>query len=492
MTLRLRLTLLFGLLCALALMLVALVGYTASVREQYLSLDRLLVVSARIVENGIRTYGRSYALETDTLGPTKDGVVMVMRSYSPKGELMYVSPSDPGLRPSRPEAPLEHPAEPAYMKVLPFPFLRLKVPATKDAAFGIMTYEGQRWRRYVIRVEKSDRVVGYVEALSPLGRLDDSAIKLARLLLNLVLFSMLAVLLVGWWIAGAALRPVARLTNAARAISESHDLAQRVQTSGNRDELGRLATTFNAMLGSLEAAWKSQQRFVGDASHELRAPLTVMRGNLELLRRHPHLGELERQEMLGEIERETTRMTRLVEDLLLLARSDAGSTLQRTDVNLRYVTLEALRDARRLSSGHHFVLHAPPEQFVVQGDRDRLRQLLLILLDNAVKYSPAGSTVTTELQRVEGELRLSVSDQGSGIQANDLPHIFERFYRADPARQRDSGGAGLGLSIAEWIATQLDARLWVAKTGPNGTTFCVAFPFLAVRSEQVERPGVPA
>lgn len=475
MTLRVRLTLLYGLLTALALALVALVGYTASVREQYLALDRLLVVSARLAENGIRQVGRSYYLETDTLGPTKDGVVMVLRSYSPQGELMYVSVSDPGLKPGRPQDPLNHPAEPAYLKVLPFRVLKINTPVAKDSAFGILTYEGQRWRRYVIRVVKQGRTVGFVEALSPLGRLDESVLKLARLLVQLVVFSILAVLLLGWWIAGAALRPVSRLTDAARAISQSHDLAQRVQTSGNRDELGRLAITFNEMLQSLAAAWKSQQRFVADASHELRAPLTVMGGNLELLRRHPHLDDTERQVMLAEIERETGRMTRLVEDLLLLARTDAGTTLRHQPVDAAEVTLEAVRDARRLSEGHHFQLLPSAGATSVLGDRDRLKQLLLILLDNAVKYSPPGSTITVELGQGAAGPVIRVTDQGGGIAPEDLPHIFERFYRADPARQRAQGGAGLGLSIAEWIASQMNAALRVEHTGPAGTTFALEF-----------------
>lgn len=477
MTLRLRLSLWYGMLCAVALSVVALVGYSASVREQYLALDRLLVVTGRLVENGVRVYGRSYALETDALGPAKDGTVMVVRSYSPKGELMYLSASDPGLPPGHPEAPLRLPAGPAYLKVLPLPtFFQTRVPTPKNSAFGILILDNQRWRRYVVRVIKAGREVGYVEALSPLGRLDESALAMARLLAQLVLFSVLAMLLIGWLLAGTALRPVTRLIDAAQAISHSHDLGRRVQTGGTRDELGRLALTFNDMLGSLQAAWASQQRFVGDASHELRAPLTVMRGNLELLRRHPHLSAAERESMLTEIERETSRMARLVEDLLLLARSDAGGTLPRRPVALRGVTLEALRDARRLSAGHRFVLNAAPEDFTVQGDPDRLRQLLLILLDNALKYSPPQSTVTVGLGRGPEGVTLSVRDQGTGISAEALPHIFERFYRADPARQRDQGGAGLGLSIAEWIAQQLGASLRVGDTGPQGTTFLLVFP----------------
>ncbi|MFC4638335.1 sensor histidine kinase [Deinococcus hohokamensis] len=480
MSLRLRLSLWYGTLCALTLMAVGLVGYSASVREQFLALDRILVVSARLVEAGMRTYGRSYALETDTSGPTRGGTVMVLRSYSPQGELMYRSPSDPGLPETRPEEPLSDPAPPAYLDVLPLPRSPAHAPAsTSNAAFGNLMVDGQRWRRYVVQVGKAGETVGYVEALTPLGRLDEGARDLARLLVQLIALSVLAVLLIGWWVAGSALRPVDRLTRAARAIAQSRDLGRRVRTSAARDELGRLATTFNGMLDSLDTAWQSQQRFVGDASHELRAPLTVMRGNLELLRRHPHLDATEREAMLADIERETSRLTRLVEDLLLLARSDAGVTLSARPVSLRDAALEALRDTMRLASGHRLILDAPDQPFTVAGDPDRLKQLLLILLDNAVKYSPGGGTVRVRLWQRDEWVQLSVQDQGSGIPAEALEHIFERFYRADPARQREPGGAGLGLSIAQWIAGQLGGRLWVETTGPQGTTFCLELPATA-------------
>ncbi|MFD1733699.1 ATP-binding protein [Deinococcus malanensis] len=310
---------------------------------------------------------------------------------------------------------------------------------------------------------------------------------MARLLIKLVVLSVLAVLLIGWWVAGSALRPVDRLTRAARAIAQSRDLGRRVRTGGARDELGRLATTFNGMLESLETAWQSQQRFVGDASHELRAPLTVMRGNLELLRRHPHLDAAEREEMLSDIERETSRLTRLVEDLLLLARSDAGVTLACRPVSLRAVAQEAMRGARLLAPALRLALHADDRPYMVSGDHDRLKQLLLILLDNAIKYSPEGSTVTVYLDQQGGEVLLSVQDQGSGIPPEAQPHIFERFYRADPARQREPGGAGLGLPIAQWIASQLRGTLEVQHTGPDGTTFCLRLPAADVPGQEEEQ-----
>lgn len=473
MSVRWRLSLWYGLLSALTLIILGFVGYSVSVRQQYLNLDRVLIGSARLVETGIRASGRSYALETDTSGPARDGIVMVLRSYSLDGKLVSRSPSDPGLPPSDPQAPLTDPAKPAYYAVLPVPFGEVDDPRA-NTAFGTLSVEGQRWRRYVIEVSSdTGKRLGYVEALTPLGSLDNSARQLARVLLTVMGLSVLAVFLFGWWLAGSVLRPVERMMDAARGITRSRDLGQRIPTGKNQDELSRLARTFNDMLGSLQSAWDSQQRFVGDASHELRAPLTVLRGNTELLRRHPHLDGAERETMLADIEKEASRMNRLVDDLLLLAQSDAGSTLTRSPVSLRSVAAEAIRDARRLSAEHAVTLDAPEEPFMVSGEKDRLRQLLLILLDNALKYSPAGTGVTVSIRRAESHTILSVQDQGIGIPEEALPHIFERFYRVDKARSRKAGGVGLGLAIAEWIAEQLGGRLWVDKTGPQGTTFCL-------------------
>jgi len=474
-TLRLRLTLWYGILLTVALTAVGLVGYGASVRDQYLTLDRVLVTSARLVETGIRRSGRSYALEADTAGPTKDGIVMVLRSYAPSGTLLDRSPTDPGLPETRPRDPLASPAVPAYRAVLP---IALPWPgASQDdlRAFGTLSVNGQRWRRYVVEMQQAGLTIGYVEALTPLGRLDESSLRLARILLNMTLLSVMVVLMSGWWLAGTALRPIERVIRAARSIAGSEELAQRVPTGNDGDEVGRLPLTFNEMLARLQAAWQSQERFVGDASHELRAPLTVMLGNVALLRRHPSLDATERDEMLVEIESESLRLSRLVDDLLLLAQSDAGETLRSSPQSLCEIVQEAIRDARKLSASHLITLDAADQPFMVNGDRDRLKQLLLILLDNAQKYSPSGSTIQVVVRSDENRVRLYVRDQGEGISSSALPYIFDRFFRADPARERITGGAGLGLAIARWIALQLEADLRVQDTGLNGTTFLLEF-----------------
>jgi signal transduction histidine kinase len=233
----------------------------------------------------------------------------------------------------------------------------------------------------------------YVEALAPLGRLDAS-IRAFRITLPMLGLTSLVMALVGSWaIAGKALRPIARMTRTAQTITLSRDLSRRIEMPAHRDELGRLATTFNEMLESVESSYHAQQRFVSDASHELRAPLTAIKGNLELLNRHKSMPEAERDEALSEMTRETERLTRLVADLLALARADAGVPLKRRFIDLDVVALDAFRLAHQLARGQTLVLD-PFEPVPVNGDEDRLTQLLLILIDNALKYTPAGGQIT--------------------------------------------------------------------------------------------------
>jgi len=253
-----------------------------------------------------------------------------------------------------------------------------------------------------------------------------------------------------------------------------------------RDELGQLATAFNGMLTSLEEAYRTQQRFVADASHELRAPLTALQGNLELLERAPDLPDAEKAEMVACLRQEIGRMGRLVSDLLALAHADAGQKLvSKKLVELDRLLLEAFRDARGLAKGQRLSV-GELDQLQVVGDPDRLKQLLVILMDNALKYTPTGGEVSLGLRRSGGIVELTVKDTGIGISAEDLPHIFERFYRADKARSRDLGGSGLGLSIAKWIVEQHGGSISVSSIPGSGSTFTVCLPASA------SAPGRPA
>ena len=282
--------------------------------------------------------------------------------------------------------------------------------------------------------------------------------------------------------AGGALAPLARLTEVARAIGRSRDLSRRVTVPLHLDELGRLAETFNEMLASLHGAVEAQRRFVADASHELRAPLTAIQGNLELLRRYPGMPEGDHEEALIGAEREAARLGRLVADLLALARSDAGVPMRRERVELDELALEALREARHMSSGLTLEVGAL-EPLALEGDRDGLKQLLLILLDNAVQYTPPGGRVRLEVRRSTDLAELTVSDTGVGIGPEHLGRVFERFYRADPARGR-RGGSGLGLAIAEAIVNGHGGRIRLESRVGTGTTARVELPLDPAASRQ--------
>jgi signal transduction histidine kinase len=278
-------------------------------------------------------------------------------------------------------------------------------------------------------------------------------------------------------VADRALRPVAAMTQTARAIAASRGFARRLEDTGGKDELGRLARTFNEMLSSLEEAYRLQQRFVADAAHELRAPLTAILGNLDLLSRASGMSAEERSEALEYADAEARRLSRIVSELLTLARADAGQRLEKRPVDLDRVLLDALADMRTVARGRRLEVENF-EPAVVQGDADRLKQLLVNLMDNALKYSPSDALVTIELRNSFGEAILTVRDDGIGISADDLPHVFERFYRADPARSRDPGGTGLGLAIAKWIVEQHEGAISIESSTGLGATVTVRLPLV--------------
>jgi signal transduction histidine kinase len=229
------------------------------------------------------------------------------------------------------------------------------------------------------------------------------------------------------------------------------------------------------MLDSLQGAYRAQQRFVADASHELRAPLTAIQGNLELLERQTNMPPEERRQAVSEAKHEAHRLARLVADLLALARADAGVPLRREPVELDRILMESVADARHLTRGQKLeVGHLEPA--VVHGDPDRLKQLILILLDNAIKYTPPSGQVTASLHRNGQSVEVAVRDTGIGIPKEALPRVFDRFYRADPARTRDPGGTGLGLSIARWIAEQHSGAVTIKSSPGQGTTATAHLP----------------
>jgi len=279
----------------------------------------------------------------------------------------------------------------------------------------------------------------------------------------------------GYWMSRRALRPVDRITATARSIS-IRNLSERLPVANTGDELQRLAETCNAMLARLESAVNQIKQFTADASHELRGPLSFTRTVAEVALRNPN-ADPESRQAFEDIVDEAAKAAILLEEMLTLARADAeASAAVREPVDLSAVVAEACSLARPLAEQRNlaFSVSCGAESLVL-GDFPSLRRLVWILLDNALKYTEAPGLIEVALSAGVSEAKLLVRDSGIGIAANDLPRIFDRFYRADPSRSQVEGN-GLGLAIAKWIAEMHQAQLSVASEEDKGTTFQIVFP----------------
>lgn len=237
---------------------------------------------------------------------------------------------------------------------------------------------------------------------------------------------------------------------------------------GAKDELGQLAETFNVMLQSLEKAYISQKRFIENASHELRAPLTTIRGNIDILQSVNQMPESERMEILDDMKREAVRMSRLVAKLLTLARADAGQEVAFEVVDLNEIALEVIHEIRNCNSFLE-IENQLDRQAMIWGSRDLIKQLLIILIENAVRYTPLTEKVLIRTKNQAGHIFIEVIDTGIGVDEQELPHIFERFFRGELARIRFPAGTGLGLPIARWIVEQHQGQIQVQSVEGEGT-----------------------
>ncbi len=353
----------------------------------------------------------------------------------------------------------------------------LEAVRAQQVWWEINVWEGERLLIYNRPVVMNGDILFIVQMARPLAERDHALANLTRTLGLAGLLTTLIACGIGWGLAGAALRPIHRITQTAQAIGYESDFARRVDYSGPDDEVGRLATTFNTMLARLEAAYQRvsqtlslQRDFVADVSHELRTPLTTIRGNLALLRRDPPLPAVEQAEILTDAEAESERMIRLVNNLLLLARADAGPSLKRERVSVQEVIAEACRQARLLDATREIVEQVQPA--TVLGDRDALKQIVLILLDNALKHSQGAITVVTEA--TAAQVTLEVRDAGPGIAPERLPHVFDRFYRGEiePA----APGFGLGLPIAKSLVESQGGVISIANQSKASSAVVVCFP----------------
>ena len=296
----------------------------------------------------------------------------------------------------------------------------------------------------------------------------------------------------GYWLMRKSLSPVADITRHAEGIT-STNLSERLPVIKTGDELERLSISLNHMIAGLENAFQHIARFSADASHELRTPLTILQLELEGIVQHSRLPS-EIVDQIGSALEETHRLSRIVENLLIISRLDAGEAcIEKLPLDLGELASSTADQMRLLAEEKSVSLRCDVSPDVwIEGDKARLKQVIVNLTDNAIKYTPAGGQVTIAVRANETGALLEVADTGVGISAEALPHVFERFYRTDKARSRDSGGAGLGLAIVKSICSAHNAEIRVLSTEGQGSRFIVQIANGAVGENEVMRPRILA
>ena len=328
-----------------------------------------------------------------------------------------------------------------------------------------------------------------VELVQPVTIGERSLTRFGRMLMLVIPLALVLATLGGYWLSGRALAPVTQITNDARRINATN-LSDRLVVPPAHDELRELSETLNAMLGRIDQSVSQLRQFTADASHELRAPLALIYTAAEFsLRRERPREEL--VDALEKIVRESRHTTSLVDSLLLLARADSGEDgLQApVPINLSALCQDTADRAAELAAAKDISISTDlgSTSIVVEGDETALRRLLLILVDNAVRYTPAGGRVDVRLA-VDGKAALiRISDTGIGIAAADLAHVFDRFWRADKVRSRSAGGTGLGLAIARWIVDRHGGTIVVSSQAGRGSTFTVTLPLAPESSPPAAR-----
>jgi len=469
MTLRLRLTVFYTVLLGIALVTFSAILYILLANSLINEVDRTLFTSATEVEKRL--------IDSAATGRTALGISVLLVDPSPISEFaspgIYMQIIDPQGRIRATSANLNGEVMPISPDVI-----QAALSGTTTVANTSPGQPAEPLRVLTTPLTVAGNVAGVLQVGASLYHV---AVTM-RSMLTILVLGILATTLLGsagiWILSGRALRPLVAIATTAEYIGSSQDLSQRLQIHAPNDEVGRLSRAFNTMIGRLEAAFAAQKQFIADSSHELRTPLTVIRGNLDLLKRDP--SPEGRLESLTAMEQESVRMAKIVDDLMLLAQLDATQTPPPAPVALDDVVMQVYNQARVLAQDKEVKL-GHVDTAIVMANRDRLVQMLLNLVDNAIKYTPAGGTITIECRAPQhGQnpryAALSVHDTGIGIAPEDLPHIFERFYRADKGHTRTQGGTGLGLAIVRGIAESYGGRVTVQSVPGHGSTFTVLLP----------------
>jgi len=343
--------------------------------------------------------------------------------------------------------------------------------------FETLQVQGRSLRFYSTRIDVNGRPYT-VQVAAPMHEAFEALDRFRLLLLFAAPLLVTAASVGGYWLSTRALSPVDEISRTAQRIS-IENLADRLPVSQTGDQLQRLSETLNAMLSRLDAAVRRITQFTADASHELRAPVSLIRTTAEVAVQRKDRTAEEYFGALKEILEESERTSEVVDSLMLLARADSGKeTFECASANACGVVREAADQGEKLARNHGlaFAVGLPNTPVPIQADSNALRRALLILIDNAVKYTPRGGSVRVNLETSNDFALVSVSDTGIGIAKADLPHIFDRFWRADKARSREEGGAGLGLSIAKWIVEMHRGSIDVKSDLGKGSTFNLRVP----------------
>lgn len=362
-----------------------------------------------------------------------------------------------------------------------------KFPLTQDAysraTQGKMTYETFKlvpWHRVrviTMPVIRNDNLVNLIQVGTSLKGVEHTLKNLRIFLFTAIPCALILSTLGGRFMATRALKPVAEITSTAQDIAHGANLSRRIPIPEVQDEIGNLARTFNEMMNRLEKSFNQVRQFSSDASHELRTPLTVLKGQSELVLSKPR-SKAEYQEVLSSNLEEINYMSRVLEDLLILSKGDEGKvSLEKEPVELSSIVEEVSRQGEIFADEKEVkIILAYLEPVTILGDAHRLKQMVWILLHNAVKFTPSGGEIKITLQDLDDTVYFTIRDNGIGIPEQDLPKIFDRFYRVDKARSRMDGGSGLGLSICKHIVDRHHGTVDVESKLGEGTKFKIRFP----------------
>ena len=450
MTLRLRLTLLYVGLLAAALAVTGITGYVIAAHRIYAGLDDSLTLRAQAVALALEPIGTEFNQEDiennkgelDALASKADLVFQLRRA---DGTVLYSSAQPPsGSLP---------PPDDTRSLVGGF--------ATKDV-------RGEDTRILYQPLPTG----GSIEVGESLSGANGAVSEIRDVIVVGGLAALLVTAVSGYTLSGRALRPVRNVSQMARDIEETADFTRRLDKSAGEGEVRELVSAFNAMIERVEQTLAHQKSFLADSSHELRRPLSVLQTNVDILSR-PNLSQADRERCVAEVRVEAQIMRRLVADLLMLAREESQS-IERARVDFSAVCERAL--ARVKQEDSHELREEIEPGIVVLGDGERLDQMVGNLLDNAVQYTPREGRVVFGLQRFNGRVQLEVRDTGQGIKADEIAHVFERFYRGESARASRPAGTGLGLAIVKYVAEAHGGTVSVVSEPTNGTTFVVELP----------------